>query len=83
MPMLMPAEVVYQKNYSGKLTVVRLEVPAGFAQQCHRLGSYIMAQVMGYMVPLSVLHSSYAVEKKALSHRTEAVYRSCGSANRS
>ena len=63
-PMLMPAEVVYQKNYSSKLTVVRLEVPAGFAQQCHRLGSYIMAQVMGYMVPLSVLHSSYAVEKR-------------------
>ena len=64
MPILMPAEVVYQKNYSSKLTVVRLEVPAGFAQQCHRLGSYIMAQVMGYMVPLSVLHSSYAVEKR-------------------
>lgn len=26
------------ENYSSKLTVVRLEVPAGFAQQCHRLG---------------------------------------------
>lgn len=64
LPILTPAEVVYQKKYSANLTVVRLEVPAGFAQQCHRLGTYIMAQIMGYMVPLSVLKSSYAVEKR-------------------
>ncbi len=64
LPRIIPAEIVRRKDYSGKLSVVRLEVPAGFAQQCHRLGSYIMAQAMGYMVPLSVLRSSYAVEKR-------------------
>lgn len=64
LPLLTPAEVVYHKKYSNKLTVVRLEVSAGFAQQCHRLGTYIMVQIMGYMVPLSVLKSSYAVEKR-------------------
>lgn len=64
LPRLTPAEVVYHKKYSSNLTVVRLEVSAGFAQQCHRLGTYIMAQIMGYMVPLSVLSSSYAVEKR-------------------
>lgn len=62
--MAIPAEVVHQKNYSKNLTVVRLEVSAGFAQQCHRLGTYILAEIMGYMVPLSVLRSSYAVEKR-------------------
>lgn len=64
LPMLVPAEAVYHKKYSSHLMVVRLEVSAGFAQQCHRLGTYIMAQVMGYMVPLSVLKSSYAVKKR-------------------
>ena len=44
--------------YSQYLKVVRLEVPAGFAQRCQVTGSYIMVESLGCKVPLSVLRAS-------------------------
>lgn len=48
------AEVVH---YSDQLKVVKLQVPAGFAQKCRAAGSYIMVSSLGHKVPLSVLRS--------------------------
>lgn len=43
--------------YSEQLKVVRLAVPAGFAQRCRVPGSYVLVESLGCKVPLSVLRS--------------------------
>ena len=43
--------------YSEQLRVVRLSVPAGFAQRCQAAGSYVMVESLGCKVPLSVLRA--------------------------
>lgn len=45
-------------EYSSQLKVVRLAVPAGFAQRCSVPGSYVMVESLGCKVPLSVLKIS-------------------------
>lgn len=45
-------------EYSSQLKVVRLAVPAGFAQRCSVPGSYVMVESLGCKVPLSVLKTS-------------------------
>lgn len=52
------APVLKITDYSEHLKVVRLKVPAGFAQKCQSAGSYIMVNSLGYKVPLSVLCST-------------------------
>ncbi|MBQ4649618.1 MAG: hypothetical protein IJB73_02830 [Firmicutes bacterium] len=56
------APVLEVADYSRQLKVVRLQVPAGFAQKCQAAGSYIMVTSLGYKVPLSVLRSEVFCE---------------------
>ena len=52
------APVLKTVDYSEQLKVVRLQVPAGFAQKCRAAGSYIMVNSLEYKIPLSVLRST-------------------------
>ncbi len=48
-----------RSDYEGQLTVIRLAVSKGMAQKCSRPGTYVMAETLGYQIPLSILRCRY------------------------
>ena len=48
-------EIFRRVTYSEELVVVKVKVTRGFAEQCRHLGTFVMAEALGYKTPLSVL----------------------------
>lgn len=57
-PRTYTAPLIGAREYGPHLTVVTLSVPRGLAQSCRALGTYIIAESLGWQIPLSVLRST-------------------------
>lgn len=51
-------KIIGKKDYSERLKALVLETSAGFALRCKELGSFLMLNVKGFWLPLSVTQSN-------------------------
>lgn len=49
------APILEHRVYSDELVVVKVKVNRGLAEKCRFLGTFVMAEALGYKTPLSVL----------------------------
>lgn len=55
-------KILDRRDYDENLAVIRLAVTKGMAQKCSRPGTYVMAETLGYQIPLSILRCQYVGE---------------------
>ena len=58
-PVVREWKILDRRDYDENLTVIRLTVSKGMAQKCSRPGTYVMAETLGYQIPLSILRCQY------------------------
>ena len=73
---LAPAVISGKTSLSGRLSVIRLLLPAGLVQQYRRPGAYLMAETMGWRTPLSVMRTGW--EEGGAAGWVEVLLKVCG-----
>lgn len=65
---MIQAPIIERKIYSADLVVVKVNVSRGYAQKCRKPGTFVMAEALGYKIPLSVLKTERDAEAGWLLH---------------
>ena len=70
--------ILGKTSFAPDLAVIRVEVSPGLAEKCQRMGTYMMAERLGWRTPLSVLRSRIEVRDGMVRGMLEFLVKSAG-----